>query len=135
MPFLFLIGFDRSNKVRSVAFNPILPTPVDPGLEKLSRSFLADLMANHYDQAARFFDATVRQQLTPANLAGLRENILKLYGPLQSVSGVRERIQPPYRIIDVIATCERMPLALRIAFDTNDRMVSIHISPNIEPAP
>ncbi|MEA2239319.1 MAG: uncharacterized protein QOC81_4043 [Thermoanaerobaculia bacterium] len=126
------VVFDGNNKVGAVYFNPIQPAPVDPALEKIARGVLTDLMAGRFDDAAKPFDDTMRAQLTPAKLADLNRSILNLYGAVRSITEVRTRVEEPYRIIDVIAACEKMPLAFRVGFDAKNRVAAVHISPNVD---
>jgi len=124
------VVFDIENKIGAVYFNPILPTPVDAALEAMARDLLANIEAGRTDEAAKHFDDTMRKQLTPPNLADLKNKLQITYGKLQSITEVRERVQPPYRIIDLIAVCDHSPLAFRVAFDAQNRIASVHISPN-----
>lgn len=124
------VVFDMSNKIGAVFFNPILPPPVDKELETMSRELLANIEAGKFDDAAKHFDDTMRKQLTPANLADLQSKIATTFGKLQSITEVRQRIEAPYKIIDVIAVCDHSPLAFRVAFDAANRIAAVHISPN-----
>jgi hypothetical protein len=125
------VVFDFENKIGAVYFNPILRPPVDAALETMARDLLANIEAGRTDEAAKHFDDTMRKQLTPPSLADLKNRLQITYGKLQSITEVRQRVQPPYRIIDVIAVCDRSPLAFRVAFDAQNRIASVHISPNI----
>ncbi len=61
----------------------------------------------------------------------LQGKLLTTFGKVQSITEVRERIEAPYRIIDVIAVCDHSPLAFRVAFDAANRIAAVHISPNV----
>ena len=124
------VVFDFENKIGAVYFNPILPPPVDAELETMARDLLANIEAGRVDEASKHFDDTMRMQLTPPGLTDLKNKLLTTYGKLQSITEVRQRVQRPYRIIDVIAVCDRSPLAFRVAFDPQNRIASVHISPN-----
>jgi hypothetical protein len=125
------VVFNMTNKVGAVYFNPILPPPVDKELERMSRDLLANIEAGKFDDAAKHFDDTMRKQLTPQNLADLQSKLLTTFGKVQNITEVRQRIEAPYRIIDVIAVCDRSPLAFRVAFDAANRIGALNISPNI----
>lgn len=127
------VVFDIENRIGAVHFNPILPQPVDAALEAMARDLLANIEAGRNDEAAKHFDDTMRKQLTPPNLADLKNKLLNTFGKLQSITEVRERVEPPYRIIDVIAVCDKSPLAFRVAFDAQNRIAAVHISPNTSP--
>jgi hypothetical protein len=124
------VVFDITNKIGAVYFNPILPPPVDKELEAMSRELLANIEAGKFDDAAKHFDDTMRKQLTAPNLADLQGKLLTTFGKVQSITEVRQRIEAPYRIVDVIAVCDRSPLAFRVAFDAANRIAAVHISPN-----
>jgi hypothetical protein len=124
------VVFDMANKIGAVLFNPILPPPVDKELETMSRDLLANIEAGKFDDAAKHFDDTMRKQLSPPNLADLQNKLLTTFGKVQSITEVRQRIEAPYKIIDVIAVCDRSPLAFRVAFDAANRIAAVHISPN-----
>jgi hypothetical protein len=132
-PVAVRVVFDIRNKIGSVHFNPILPAPADPGLEKAARDLLANLMAGRFDDVTKQFDDTMRVQLTPAKLADLNRNILQLYGKVESITEVRDRVEEPYRIIEVIAACEKMPLKFRVGFDGKSRVAAVHVTPTINP--
>jgi hypothetical protein len=124
------VMFDMTNKIGAVYFNPILPPPVDKELEAMSRELLANIEAGKFDDAAKHFDDTMRKQLSPPNLADLQGKLMTAFGKVQSITEVRQRIEAPYRIIDVIAVCDHSPLAFRVAFDAANRIAAVHISPN-----
>jgi hypothetical protein len=130
-PVLVRVKFDSSNKVASVYFNPILPSPVEPVLETAARDLLANVMAGRFEDVSKQFDDTMRVQLTAAKLVDLNRSILRLYGKVQSITEVRERVEGQYRIIEVIAACDKMPLAFRVGFDAKNRVAAIHVSPTI----
>jgi hypothetical protein len=126
------VVFDSRNKVGSVHFNPILPAPIEPVLEMAARELLANLAAGRFEEVSKQFDDTMRVQLTAAKLADLNRNILQLYGKVQSITEVRERVEGPYRIIDVIAACDKMPLDFRVGFDAKNRVAAVHVTPTID---
>lgn len=126
------VVFDTRDRISTVHINPILPPAVELALEKIAREFLADLLAGRFTEAAKAFDPTMRAQLTPSNLADLNSKVLTVFGTVKSITEVRERLEPPYRIVEVIAVCEKSPLALRVAFDGQNRVAAVHISPNVK---
>jgi hypothetical protein len=125
------VMFDMTNKIGAVYFNPILPPPVDKELEAMSRDLLANIEAGKFDDAVKHFDFTMRKELPPPKLADLQGKLLTTFGKVESITEVRQRTEKPYRIIDVIAMCDRSPLAFRVAFDTANRITAVHISPNV----
>jgi Protein of unknown function (DUF3887) len=123
------VVFDNFDRVGGVHINPIAPPPVEPALEASARELLTNIVAGHFDEAGRHFDDTMRAQLPPAGLVELSRKIANTYGTFRSVSEVHQRFDKTYRIIDVIAVCDKMPIAFRVAFDAQDRIAAVHISP------
>jgi hypothetical protein len=128
---LVRVMFDMTNKIGAVYFNPILPPLVDKALETMSRDLLANIEAGKFDDAGKHFDDTMRKQLPPTGLAELQGKMLTTFGKVQSITEVRQRNEPKYRIIDVIAVCDHSPLAFRVAFDAANRIAAVHISPSV----
>jgi hypothetical protein len=123
------VVFDLNDRVGAVYFNPILPPAADPVLEGIARELLASVIGGNFDRATNHFDVTMRAQFTPESFSALRKNIADLYGTFKSVTEVHQRNEKPFRVIDVIAAYDKMPLALRVAFDSRGSVVALHISP------
>lgn len=125
------VMFDMTNKIGAVYFNPILAPPVDKELETMSRDLLANIEAGKFDEAGKHFDATMRKELPPPRLSDLQGQLRAVFGKVQSITEVRQRIEKQYRVIDVFAVCDRSPLAFRVGFDVANRITAVHISPNV----
>lgn len=123
------VVFDPLDRVGAVYFNPISSPPPDPVLEGIARELLASVMAGNFDRATNHFDVTMRAQFTPESFSALRKNIADLYGTFESVTEVHQRTEKAFKVIDVIAAYDKMPLAFRVAFDSRGRVVALHISP------
>lgn len=127
------VVFDNLERVGSVYFNPIIAPPVEPALEAIARELLANLVEGHLDDAGKHFDDTMRAQLPPAGLAELSKKIENVYGTFRSITEVHQRMDARYRIIDLIVACDKSPLAFRVAFDAQNRIAAVHISPYVKP--
>jgi len=127
------VVFDNFDRVGAVYFNPIIGPPVEAALETMARELLANLVARRFDEAGKHFDDTMRGQLPPPSLAELSKKIAKTFGTFRSITEVHQRMEKPYRIIDLIATCDKSPLAFRVAFDAQNRIAAVHISPYVKP--
>lgn len=123
------VVFDVRDRISAVYMNPILPPPVEPALDANARELITNLMSGHYDQAGAHFDDTMRRQLPPAALADLHQKLLAAFGAYQSVREVRQSFQSPYRIIELFASFEKQSMIVRLAFDGQDRIASVHIEP------
>lgn len=127
------VVFDNVDRVGAVYFNPITTPPVDTALEAIARELLANLVAGRFDDAGKHFDDTMRSQLPPLSVAALSRNIANTFGTFRSITEVHQRIEKPYRIIDLIAACDKSQLAFRVAFDAKNRIAAVHISPYVKP--
>lgn len=123
------VVFDNSDRVGAVHFNPIVAPPVEPALEAMARDLLADLVAGRFDDAGKHFDDTMRAQLPPRGLAELSRQIANVYGTYRSVTEVHQRLSTPYRIVDLIAACDKTILVLSVAFDAQNRIAAVHVAP------
>lgn len=121
--------FDAFDHIETVYFNPVLPPPVDPALEALARQLLTNFAAGHYDDAVKPFNAEMAAQLTPASMAGLAENIGKIFGTFQSVTQVQQRVDKRYTVIDLTLSYTNGPVAFRVAFDAQNRVAALTIAP------
>ena len=127
------VVFDNVDRVGSVYFNAITTPPVDPALEAIARELLANLVEGRFDDAGKHFDDTMRAQLPPPGVAELSRNIANTFGTFRSITEVHQRIEKPYRIIDLIVACDKSQLAFRVAFDVRSRIAAVHISPYVKP--
>ncbi len=121
--------FDAFDRIQTVYFNPVLPPPVDPALEALARQLLTDFTAGRYDDAVKPFNAEMAAQLTPAGMAGLAGNIGRIFGTFQSVTQVQQRVDKRLTVIDLILSYTNGPVAFRVAFDAQNRVAALNISP------
>jgi len=121
--------FDPFDRIQTVYFNPVLSPPVDPVLESLARQVLTNFTAGRYDDAVKPFNAEMAAQLTPANMAGLAENIGRIFGTFQSVTQVQQRVDKRYTVIDLTLSYTNGPVAFRVAFDAQNRVAALTISP------
>ncbi|HEX7679028.1 MAG TPA: DUF3887 domain-containing protein [Thermoanaerobaculia bacterium] len=121
--------FDAFDRIQTVYFNPVLPPPVDPTLEALARQLLTNFTTGHYDEAVKPFNAEMAAQLTPASMAGLADNIGRIFGTFQSVTQVQQRVDKRLTIIDLILSYTNGPVAFRVAFDAQNRVAALTISP------
>jgi hypothetical protein len=124
-----VVVFDPLDRVGAVHFNPIVSPPVDPVLEAAARGLLANFVAGRFDEAVKPFDPNMRAQLSPASLAKLAVNIAEVFGTFRSVAEVHQRIEKRYTIIDLTLSYRNAPVAFRVAFDAQNRVAALHISP------
>jgi len=121
--------FDAFDHIQTVYFNPVLPPPADPTLEALARQILTNFTGGRYDDAVKPFNAEMAAQLTPASMAALAANIGRIFGTFQSVTQVQQRADKRYTVIDLILSYTNGPVAFRVAFDAQNRVAALTISP------
>lgn len=127
-----LVVFDAFDRIGSVYFNPILVPAVDPALETAARALLANFTAGRYDEAAKPFDTAMRQQLPPESMARLAASMAQPFGTFRSVTEVHQRIDNGNRIIDLVLSYTKSPVAFRVTFDAKGRVTALHISPYVK---
>jgi hypothetical protein len=130
-PVSVVVVFDPLDRVRAVYFNPILAPAVDPALERVAREVLANFTAGRYDEAVKPFDAEMRKQLSPANMAGLAASVTEKFGTFRSVTEVHQRIETS-RIIDMVLSYTKSPVSFRVTFDAQGRVTALRIAPFIK---
>jgi hypothetical protein len=125
-PVSVVVVFDQLDRIASINANPIGP---DPALESAARALLANFIAARYDEVGKAFDDTMRKQLPPPALANLATSIADNFGTYQSVSGVKQNANPPYRVIEMTLAYTKLPVSFRVAFDLQNRVAALQISP------
>lgn len=124
-----MVLFDAFDRVQAVYFNPIVDPPADPALEAIAREVLANFTAGHFDAAVKSFNRDMAAQLTPASMAGLAENIGRIFGTFRSVTEVQQREDKGYKVIDMTLSYTNGPVAFRVAFDDQKRVAALQIAP------
>jgi hypothetical protein len=123
------VVFDAFDRIETVYFNPVLAPPVDATLEGLARQLLTNFTARRFDDAVKPFNAEMAAQLTPASMAALADNIAGIFGTFQSVTHVQQRVDKRYTVIDLTLSYTNGPVAFRVAFDSQNRVSALSISP------
>lgn len=128
-PVDFRVTFDPTDHVGSIAVKRIVETKVDARFEMAARQFVDDFVARRFDVAGRGFDGNMQRQLTPARLADLSQDVSRRYGAFHSITGVSQRQQKAYQVIDVAAQFDRAPGWFSISFDGAGRIAGVNIQP------
>jgi hypothetical protein len=128
-PVSVVVVFDQLDRIASIYANPLAPPAADPALESATRALLANFVAGRYDEAAKAFDDTMRKQLPPSALANLATSVADTFGTYQSVTGVKQSANPPYRVIEMTLAYTQRAVSFRVAFDLKDRVAALQISP------
>jgi hypothetical protein len=128
-PVSVVVMFDQLDRIASINANPIGPAPPDPALEAAARALLTNFLAARYDEAGKAFDETMRKQLPPPALANLATSVADTFGTYQSVTEVKQNANPPYRVIEMTLAYTKRAVSLRVAFDLQNRVSALQISP------
>jgi hypothetical protein len=126
-----VVAFDFLDRIEAVHFNPIVE--VDPKLEAIAREVLANFTAGHFDEAVKPFDDAMRAQLPPSSMASLAANIAELFGTFRSITEIHQRTERALRIVDMTLAYTKAPVMFRVAFDAQNRVNALHISPYFKP--
>ena len=130
-PVSMVVTFDHRKRVGSVTINPILPEPIDPGLEATAREVLANFAARRFAEMSARFDATMQAQLPASRLATLHADVARLFGAFRSVTAVRQETAQQLRILDLTAAYEKEPVTVRVVFDPSGKVAGLYISPYV----
>jgi hypothetical protein len=125
-PVSVIVVFDQLDRIASINANPIGP---EPALESAARALLANFIAARYDEVGKAFDDTMRKQLPPPALANLATSVADTFGTYQSVNAVKQNANPPYRVIEMTLAYTKGPMSFRVAFDLQNRVAALQISP------
>lgn len=123
-----VVVFDLLDRIGAVHFNPILE--VDPKLEAIARELLGNFTGGHFDDAVKPFDPTMRAQLPPTSMASLATNISEIFGTFRSVTEIHQRTDKGFRVVDMTLAYTKAPVDFRVAFDGQNRVSALHISPH-----
>jgi hypothetical protein len=125
-PVSMVILFDELDRIASIHANPIGP---EPALEAAARALLANFVAGHFDDVEKAFDDTMRKQLPPSAMGQLAASVADTFGAYQGVNDVKQRENPPYRVIDITVAYTKRTAAFHIAFDLEGRVSALQIAP------
>jgi Protein of unknown function (DUF3887) len=130
-PVSVVVVFDPLDRVGAVYFNPILEPAVDPALEAVAREVLTNFTVGRYDDAVKPFDPEMRRQLSPAKMAGLAASVADRFGTFVSVTEVHQKLET-FRIIDMVLSYTKAPVAYRVTFDGQGRVTALRIAPYVK---
>jgi hypothetical protein len=130
-PVSIVVVFDPFDRVGAVYFNPIVAPAVDPALEAVAREVLTNFTAGRYDDAVKPFDAEMRKQLSPVKMAGLAASVADRFGTFVSVTEVHQKLET-FRIIDMVLSYTKAPVAYRVTFDAQGRVTALRIAPYVK---
>lgn len=132
-PMSVVVLFDPLDRIGAINANPIAPPPADPILESAARALLANFVAGRYDEAEKAFDDTMRTQLPAPAMANLATSIADTFGTFQAVNEVKQSANPPYRVIELTLAYTNRPVSFRVAFNLQNRVSALQISPVVGP--
>lgn len=125
-----VVVFDPFDRIRAVHFNPILAAAVDPALEAIARQVLTNFTAGRYEDAAKPFNADMRAQLSPANMAKLAASVTEVFGTFRSVTAVHQRTEKSNRVIDLTLSYTQGSVAFQVAFDSHGLVTFLQVAPD-----
>jgi hypothetical protein len=125
-PVSMVIVFDQLDRIATIHANPIGP---EPALESAARALLANFVAGHFDDVEKAFDDSMRRQLPVPAMNQLAASVAETFGTYQGVNDVRQRANPPYRVIDITVAYTKRTAAFHIAFNLENRVSALQIAP------
>jgi hypothetical protein len=128
-PVSVLVVFDELDRIGSIQASPIGPPAPDPALESAARALVANFVARRFDDVEKAFDDSMRKQLPASAMGELATSVAVTFGAYQSVTDVKQRSNPPYRVIDLTAAYTKQPVVFRVAFDLRNRVSALQIAP------
>jgi hypothetical protein len=105
------------------------PRVLQSPLESRARDFVTNFNAVKFDVATKDFNESLRAVLGPTELESLRELAYASLGDFRSITGVRQRREGGFRIVEVICKYEKSLGSVRIVFDSLDRIGAVYIDP------
>lgn len=128
-PVSVVVVFDAFDRIGAVYANPILPPQPDKILESAARGLLANFVAGRFEDVEKAFDDSMRAQLPPSGLTRLAASFGETFGTYRAITEVKESADKPFRIIDLRLACTKQPAAFRVAFDPQNRVSALQITP------
>lgn len=97
--------------------------------ESRARAFVAKLAAHDFDGAETTFDEKMRSAMPKEKLAAAWAQIETAAGAFAQVDGVDVKASGELRVATVKATFAKAPLALRVAYDAQNRIAGFFVAP------
>jgi dienelactone hydrolase len=107
--------------------------PQDP--EVIARTFVEEMIAGKFEQAAARFDDTMSKVMPAPKLAETWQGVQEQAGAFQKITGTSRSDARGYRIILVTCQFASAPLNVRVVFDAADRIAGLFFLPVQPPAP
>ena len=99
-------------------------------MPEYGRTLLADLVAGHYEEASRNFDAAMMSSLPPAKLEAFAKQLEAQVGKFQKVSEVRAAPEGIYKVVLLVADYERARIDVRVVFDGEGKVGGLFFKPS-----
>jgi len=107
--------------------------PFPAQLEASARAMLKAFNAEHFDEASKDFNDSMRATVSTSLLADMKTQIEAQVGRYESIAEVNEKHADGFRVIELIARYEKSPVSVRFVFDAADRIGAAYFDPLPEP--
>jgi len=119
-----------------VPFSPLpnrVRAPFPAQLEASARAMLKAFNAEHFDEASKDFNDSMRETVSPSLLAEMKKQIEAQVGRYERIAEVNEKRADGFRVIELIARYEKSPVSVRFVFDEANRIGAAYFDPLPEP--
>lgn len=99
-----------------------VPSP----MQTSARRFLINFAGNRLDAAARDFNEQMKGTVTPAVLAGFKQQFDRDLGHFMSVTAVEEKTDGTFPIVELTARFEKASALVQVTFDAEGRIGALH---------
>lgn len=94
-----------------------------------ARELVTQMSAGKFAQATRNFDSTMTAAMPPEKFAETWNAIVSQVGPFKSQGTSRQEKMMQYDVVFVTCEFEKMPLDMRVVFDSQARVAGLFFSP------
>lgn len=103
------------------------------GLENKARQFVDLLAKEDFAAATAEFDSAMKSQLPSERLDETWKSVIAQVGPFKKSGGMRHEKIGPYEIIFATSEFEKMPLDIKVVFNSQGKISGVQIVP-VQPA-
>jgi hypothetical protein len=96
--------------------------------EAAARAVLANVVAGRFDAAAKDFNDTMLETVTPAALTDIRKQLDTELGAFQVVTGASEQTENGLRTVELMVRYEKALASFKVAFDEQDKIAAIYFN-------
>lgn len=98
-------------------------------LEERAKDFITKLSEGEFEEAHKFFDDTVANQLTVDGLQSVWNQVINNSGEFKEIVETRETLEGGHNVVYVTTEFENAQYDIQVAFDDEAKIAGFHFFP------